>query len=61
MENIQYDNRNYAVRNKETGKDDSDSLEKKETFVFKFVILGDSNVGKTSILYHYIFEKCNIM
>lgn len=32
--------------------------ERKEGHVFKFVILGDSNVGKTSILYHYIFGKC---
>jgi hypothetical protein len=34
------------------------SPERKESLVFKFVILGDSNVGKTSILYHYIFGKC---
>ena len=34
------------------------STDRKESYVFKFVILGDSNVGKTSILYHYIFGKC---
>ena len=30
----------------------------KENIVLKFVILGDSNVGKTSILHHFIFNKC---
>ena len=32
----------------------------KENIVFKFVVLGDSNVGKTSILHHFIFNKCKI-
>jgi GTPase SAR1 family protein len=40
--------------------DNSQPADKRESYVFKFVILGDSNVGKTSILYHYIFGKCNI-
>lgn len=31
----------------------------KEITVLKFVILGDSNVGKTSILHHFMFGKCN--
>jgi hypothetical protein len=26
--------------------------------VFKCVILGDAGVGKTSILHHFIFNKC---
>ena len=39
--------------------DDNAPTDRKESYVFKFVILGDSNVGKTSILYHYIFGKCN--
>jgi GTPase SAR1 family protein len=30
----------------------------KENLTFKFVILGDTGVGKTSILHYYIFNKC---
>jgi hypothetical protein len=30
----------------------------KEKLVLKFVILGDSNVGKTSILHYFQFGKC---
>ena len=26
--------------------------------VFKFVILGDSGCGKTSILHYFLFSKC---
>jgi GTPase SAR1 family protein len=35
-----------------------DLTPKKEVHVLKFVILGDSNVGKTSILHHFMFNKC---
>ncbi len=42
----------------ENNTSDSVTNQKRESLVFKFVILGDSNVGKTSILYHYIFGKC---
>lgn len=29
--------------------------------VFKFVILGDSGCGKTSILHHFLFSKCKFI
>lgn len=32
-----------------------------EDFVFKFVIIGDSGVGKSCIMHHHIFNKCNII
>lgn len=32
----------------------------KDTYILKFVVLGDSGVGKTSILHHFIFSKCII-
>jgi len=37
------------------------SIENKEnlnSLIFKIVILGDSGVGKTSILHYYVFNKC---
>ena len=27
-------------------------------YVFKFVIIGDSGVGKSCIMHHFIFNKC---
>jgi len=27
-------------------------------YVFKFVIIGDSGVGKSSILHHFVYGKC---
>jgi len=32
----------------------SDSVD----FVFKFVIIGDSNVGKSCLMHHFIYNKC---
>lgn len=29
-------------------------------FVFKFVIIGDSGVGKSCIMHHFIFNKCKV-
>lgn len=29
-----------------------------EDYVFKFVIIGDSGVGKSCIMHHFIFNKC---
>jgi GTPase SAR1 family protein len=29
-------------------------------YVFKFVIIGDSGVGKSCIMHHFIFNKCTI-
>lgn len=60
MENTSntYDNKS-TIGDLSYNKDfNSNSTDRKESYVFKFVILGDSNVGKTSILYHYIFGKC---
>lgn len=31
---------------------------KKETMNFKFIIIGDAGVGKTSLLHYFIFNKC---
>ena len=30
-----------------------------KNLIFKIVILGDSGVGKTSILHYFVFNKCN--
>ncbi len=37
---------------------DNYTLPKPDISVLKFVILGDSNVGKTSVLHHFMFSKC---
>lgn len=29
-------------------------------YVFKFIIIGNGNCGKTSLLYHYIHGTCNL-
>jgi len=58
--NTQYNNLENGYKNNYTDEQLS-STDRKESMVFKFVILGDSNVGKTSILYHYIFGKCIIL
>lgn len=42
----------------ETQTQNINYLMQKDNYVFKFVVLGDSNVGKTSILHHFIFNKC---
>jgi Ras-related protein Rab-4B len=31
-----------------------------QDYVFKFVIIGDSGVGKSCIMHHFIYNKCNI-
>ena len=33
----------------------------KKQYVFKFVVMGDSGVGKTSILHHFVYSKCNFL
>lgn len=48
MEIVQNEDNN----NSNTKKENNDSL------IFKIVILGDSGVGKTSILHYYVFNKC---
>ena len=30
-----------------------------QDYVFKYVIIGDSGVGKSCIMHHFIFNKCN--
>lgn len=44
--------------NTNSGNTNTHLTSSKENFIFKFVILGDSGVGKTSILHHFIFNKC---
>lgn len=33
--------------------------EQEEEINFKFIVIGDAGVGKTSLLHHFIFGKCN--
>lgn len=52
---------NNKKMNSDKNEDNSNTNSKKEpsnSFIFKIVILGDSGVGKTSILHYYVFEKC---
>ncbi len=45
----------------EKNDDNANSINKREnsnSLIFKIVILGDSGVGKTSILHYYVFNKC---
>jgi GTPase SAR1 family protein len=28
-------------------------------YILKFVIIGDSNVGKSCIMHHFFYNKCN--
>lgn len=44
-------NGNFSNSNEITGIDNHD-------YVFKFVIIGDSDVGKSSVMHHFIFNKC---
>ena len=44
--------KNEDLTNSNTKKENSNYL------IFKIVILGDSGVGKTSILHYYVFNKC---
>ena len=30
-------------------------------FVFKFVVIGDSNVGKSCLMHHFIYNKCKFI
>lgn len=36
---------------------DNFSVNDNHDYVFKFVIIGDSGVGKSSIMHHFIFNK----
>lgn len=37
-----------------------DNSNEKHDYVFKFVIIGDSGVGKSCIMHHFIFSKCKL-
>ena len=42
-------------------EDNTNSNAKREnsnSLIFKIVVLGDSGVGKTSILHYFVFNKC---
>ena len=54
MENIEEKKSNNYKTNTNTDN------KNKENLIFKIVILGDSGVGKTSILHYYVFNKCKI-
>ncbi len=30
-------------------------------YVFKFVIIGDSGVGKSCLIHHFMFSKCKLV
>ena len=40
---------------------ESDAVEEKKNYNFKYIIIGDAGVGKTSILHHFIFNKCKLI
>ena len=40
---------------------DSETTEQKKNYNFKYIIIGDAGVGKTSILHHFIFNKCKFI
>lgn len=35
-----------------------DLVEISKQYVFKYVVIGDSGVGKTSILHYFVYNKC---
>ncbi len=35
-------------------------MEDDNEYVFKYVVIGDSGVGKSCIIHQYIFSKCKI-
>lgn len=35
-----------------------EDLAPNKEFVFKFVVIGDSGVGKSSILHYFVYNKC---
>jgi len=39
---------------------DSNNLSNEAEYILKFVIIGDSDVGKSCIMHHYFYNKCNI-
>jgi len=46
-----------SITTSDTNNFISDSVD----FVFKFVIIGDSNVGKSCLMHHFIYNKCKFI
>lgn len=34
---------------------------KRKTYNFKFVVIGDPNVGKSCLVHRFIFKKCKLL
>lgn len=32
-----------------------------QDFVFKYIIIGDSGVGKSSLMHNFIYNKCKLL
>lgn len=41
-----------------SGSYESPNYSENHDYVFKFVIIGDSGVGKSCVMHHFMFNKC---
>ena len=41
-----------------TNENNNNDINDSNEYVFKYVIIGDSGVGKSSVIHHFIHNKC---